>query len=414
MSTLILTLPPTAVAATPEYDYVLTPDGQQVGAHGRAAASLLPAQPGRGTEVVALIPAQSVSWHCVTVPERVLRSLLSARLEPARARAVLSGVLEEQLLDDADNLHFAVFAAMTSEPAPAANAWVAICDRAWLHGHLQALEVAGRAVSRIAAECTPAPAGAAHALLVGEGPDAQLQICDAQGVRLLPLQGAGLALALADADLEIRAEPAAMALAQTHFGNRVSLQSHAEHVLEAARSPWNLAQMELTASASGRLGKRLRAGWQQLLQAPQWRPVRWGLTALLLVHVVALNAMAWQQRRSLDEQRSAIQRVLRQTFPDIQLVIDAPLQMQRAVDDLARARGMGSDADLGRVLSLVTTMAPPTTAVSSIDFSGRQIRLKTTGLPPGHVTDLNTALESRGLRSRLQDDALVIEPKEQR
>ena len=58
MSTLILSLPLPA-SGTPEYDYVLTSDGQQVLAQGRSPASTLPAQAGRGAEVVAMLPARA-------------------------------------------------------------------------------------------------------------------------------------------------------------------------------------------------------------------------------------------------------------------------------------------------------------------------------------------------------------------
>jgi len=414
MPILILSLPTANASATLEYDYVLTPDGQQISTQGRAALSVLPTQAGRGTDVVAIVPIQALSWHRVTLPERVLRSLLGAKLEPVRARAVLAGVMEDQLLDEAQNLHFAVFEAPPAGDNAAANAWVAVCDRTWLQGHLRALEAAGRTVGRLAAECTPTAAGASQALVVGEGQDAHVQISTEHGVRLLPWQGAGLALVAAEADIDIRAEPAAMAMAQSSLGNRVQLQSHSEHLLEAARSPWNLAQLELTDSASGRLGKRLQAAWQQLLQAPQWRPVRWGLLGLALVHILGLNALAWQQRSQLDQQRNAMQRMLQQTFPDVQLVVDAPLQMQRAVDDLARARGVGSGTELGRVLSLVTTLAPQSVTVSAIDLTDRQVRLKTTGMEPTAVATINPALEGHGLHARLQGDVLVIEPKDAR
>ncbi len=132
MSTLILTLPLANAAPPPEYDYVLTSDGQQITAQGRTAASLLPATAGRGAEVVAVIPARALSWHGITLPERVLRSMLSGRIEPARARGVLAGVLEEQLLDDSEKLHFAVFGAPPAASGDAPRAWVAACDRAWL------------------------------------------------------------------------------------------------------------------------------------------------------------------------------------------------------------------------------------------------------------------------------------------
>lgn len=413
MTTLILALPLAAVAASPEYDYVLTPDGQQVTSAGRAVASMLPAQPGRPAEVVAVIPARALSWHCISLPERVLRSMLSGRIEPARARVVLAGVMEEQLLDEPDHLHFAVFAA-ANEAVDAPKAWVAVCDRAWLQAGLQALELAGHTVSRMVAECTPTQGGPAHALLSGDMQPAQLLLCTPQGVSLLPLLPASLTLAQAHGELEVLAEPAVMDLAEKAFGNRATLQTRAQRLLLAAQSPWNLAQLELSASPGGRFLKRLTSAWQQVMHSPQWRPVRWGLVTLMLVHVLALNALAWRQRALLVDQRAAIQGVLKQSFPDVQLVIDAPLQMQRAVDDLARSRGTGSDADLGRVFSIISTAAPAGLSLSSIDLNGKQLRLAAAGLDAATVQNLMSALEVRGLHGQLQDGQLTIAPKESR
>jgi general secretion pathway protein L len=412
MSTLILTFPLTTGNGAPEYDYVLTPDGLQLGAQGRASAALLPAQPGRGTEVVALIPARALSWHCISLPERVLSSLLRGRLEPARVRGVLTGVLEEQLLDDAEQLHFAVFAAPAAEAGAAPRAWVAVCGRAWLQSSLQALEAAGHRVARIVAECTPAQPGTATALLSGEMQPAQMLLCTPQGVSLLPLLPASLALAQAQSSLEVFAEPAVMALAEKHFGSRATLQTHGQRLLQAAQSPWNLAQLEFSASRGGRFFKVLASFWQQVWRAPQWRPARWSVLALLLVQVLALNALAWRQRALLDDKRAAVQAVLTQTFPEVRLVIDAPLQMQRAVDDLARAHGVGSGTDLGRVLSIISPLAPPGMRLSAITLTSKQLRLGATGLDPATVTNLTAALDARGLRAQLQDGQLVVETKE--
>jgi general secretion pathway protein L len=415
MSTLILYLPLSPAAGAPEYDYVLTPDGQQLGAQGRAAAALLPAQGMRGAGVVAVVPARALSWHRIALPERVLRSLLSGRTEAARVRGVLAGVLEEQLLDEPERLHFAVFAAAPGDGlSEAPQAWVAVCERAWLHAALQSLEAAGRTVGRIVAECTPALAGSAQALLSADMEPAQMLLCTAQGVSLLPVLPNTLGLALAQPDLEVFAEPAVMEMAQRSFGNLVSLQTQAQRLLLAAQSPWNLAQLELSASPGGRLQKRLAAGWQQVQHAPQWRALRWGVLALLLVQVVGLNALAWHQRDAQDAQRAAIQSVLQQTFPEVRLVIDAPAQMQRAVDDLARARGVGADTDLGRVFSAMGLMAPAGTTVSAIELNDKQLQLTATGLDAASAQPLVTALEAQGLRARLQDGQLTITPKEAR
>lgn len=412
MSTLILKLPlSSAGSAPPEYDYVLSPDGLQLGAQGHAPASLLPAQAGRGTDVVAVLPARALSWHCISLPERVLRSLLAGRMEPVRARGVLTGVLEEQVLDDAEQLHFAVFSA-TTEGGDLPKAWVAVCDRAWLQASLQALESAGRTVSRIVAECTPTQAGAARLLLSADMQPAQMLLCTQQGVSLLPLLPNTLTLAQAQTPLDVLAEPAVMALAEMHFGKLATLQTRAQRLLVAAQSPWNLAQLELSASPGGRFLKRLAGSWQHMRHSPQWRPARWSLVALVVVQLAALNVLAWQQRTLLAEKRGRIQNLLQQTFPDVQLVIDAPLQMQRAVDDLARARGVGSDAELGLVLSLISPVAPPGMGLSAIELKGKQLRLSATGLDPAAAHTLAAVLEARGLHVQPQDGQLLIEARE--
>lgn len=71
---------------------------------------------GSGDEVVAVAPARALSWHQVELPQGVSTS-------STRLRAVLEGLLEERLLDDAENLHFAL------EPTidPGLPFWVAVC-----------------------------------------------------------------------------------------------------------------------------------------------------------------------------------------------------------------------------------------------------------------------------------------------
>lgn len=412
MPTLILYLPLSPGTNAPEYDYVVTQTGQAVQTHGRATASLLPVQGGRGTEVVAVVPARALSWHRVALPERVLRSVLSSRSEPARVRGILAGVLEEQLLDEPERLHFAVFAGAANGPSEAPEAWAAVCDKAWLQTSLHALELSGNAASRIVAECTPSQTGVPQALLSEDLQPAQMLLCTAQGVSLLPLSGASLAIAQAQSGLEVFAEPAVMALAQSSFGNQVTLQTRAQRLLLAAQSPWNLAQLEISASAGGRLQKRMAFAWQQLLHGAPWRPVRLGLLALLLVQVAALNALAWRQHNLQDAQRAAIQGVLQQTFPDVGLVIDAPLQMQRAVDDLARARGAGSTGDLGQVLSVLAPLAPNGLNLSAIESGGQQLRLDMPNLDPAQGSAMVAALQARGLRAKLQGGQLQVSAPE--
>ena len=144
MSTLILHLP---AGPAGEYAYALSSDGLRADRHGHAAAGLLP-DPGRTGQTVAVVPHQALSWHLVSLPHGVPTG---SRRGHVRLRAVLDGLLEERLLDEPSQLHLALQPqARAGEPC-----WVAACNKAWLHAHLQALESAGRPVGRIVPECPP-------------------------------------------------------------------------------------------------------------------------------------------------------------------------------------------------------------------------------------------------------------------
>ena len=108
MTRLLLTAPLPPVSAGSEYGWALSgDDGLTLLSQGRAPLDLLPA----GAEVVLGIPAAALSWHQVTLPQGSLRGA-------PRLRAVLDGLLEDQLLDEPEALHFAVAPdARTGAPA---------------------------------------------------------------------------------------------------------------------------------------------------------------------------------------------------------------------------------------------------------------------------------------------------------
>ena len=136
MSTLILFLPQAPCGPTTAFSYTLTADGHTELRHASAPAALLPEPARPGGEVVAVVPARALSWQRVQLPQGVP---LGAGQQTPRLRSVLEGLLEDQLLDDPAQLHFAL------EPGARAGkpVWVAVCDRAWLREALQVLEAAG-------------------------------------------------------------------------------------------------------------------------------------------------------------------------------------------------------------------------------------------------------------------------------
>ena len=394
MATLILTLPRTGLQAGSVLDYVLSPDGLAVGTASSAPLALLPnAGTGRVTETLLLVDAAQLSWHRVQLPK-------GASGNSARLRAVLVGLLEDQLLDDPAVLHFAL------EPGAAkdASTWVAVCDKAWLRSSLQALEAAGIAVARIVPELTPsAPAdadpsapGADSLYAIDNAGQPLLLHASASGVTPWPMQASTVALLQWPQDAPLRAEPTVAALAEQLFGRSVQLQSRAERVLAACQSDWDLAQLDLVNNQRSRSLKRIVGAARALLQAPRWRAVRWSLLALVAVNLLGLNVRAGAERAAMQAQRKAIDTVLTGTFPATQVVVDAPAQMQRAVAALQQNAGALGARDFETLLGAWAHAAPAAPAPSGIDFANGELHLHGVALAGPALAEATQALKAQG------------------
>ena len=404
MTRLLLIAPSPLALAGAEFGWALSgDDGLTLLAHGRAPLDLLPA----GTEVVLGLPGAALSWHQVTLPQGSLRAA-------PRLRAVLDGLLEDRLLDEPEQLHFAI------EPGARAGLpmWVAVCQRSWLRALVQTLEAAGRRVVRIVPEFAPQPPDAPTLLFVtGEPEAALLTRCDAYGVVSLPLAQASAALAgelpLASVVL---AEPAVEEAAAQALGQRVPmLQLPQRWLQQAMSSAWELAQFDLAVSGRARAGKKFASVLHALRYAPEWRAARWGVALLLLTQLIGLNAWAWKERNALTAKRLAVNSILQQSFPAVKLVRDAPLQMAREVATLQQSTGQVAPQDFEPMLgALATTLAglPNASAAkppSAIDFSAGQLRLRGLGLAPADVPALASAMVSRGYSVRAEGDLLLLQ-----
>lgn len=404
MSTLILTLPASAASPQAGYAYALTPDGQHLAGHASAPTALLPA-PGRGGEVVAVVPAGRLSWHSVELPRGIGPG--SARLRP-----VLESLLEDRLLDEPDQLHLA----LAPDAAAGGRAWVASCDRAWLRGHLQALDAAQRPVTRIVPELAPA-AGPTQLHAVGEAEQASLLLTGEAaggGVLLLPLNAAALALAAPDIaeDSLLTAEPGLAAEAEQLLQRKAQLRTPAQRALLAAQSRWDLAQFEFASSGRNRAARRLAEGLRDFRHAPAWRPARWGMALLLLAQVAGLNAWAWKTEAALQARQAAIRDTLTQTFPQVRLVVDAPLQMAREVAALRQATGATSGRDLEAMLAALGQALPPGQGIGAIEYSAGAARLKGLSLGTAELGQLATALRPLGYQARAEGDSLLVQAAE--
>ena len=406
MSTLIIALPLPDAPAAAEYRYALSADGVALGSQGAAPLALLPAVPRASGDIVALVPLRALSWHRVTLPK-------GTHAGSPRLRAVLEGLLEERLLDEPASLHFAL------EPGArrAERIWVAACNRAWLRDALQALEAAGRPVSRVVPEFAPPPdtgADTRHWALhaIGSSPEQGTWVAVGQGadqgITSLPLAASALVLLQPDADTPVWAEPAVAAPAEALLGRPVALQTPAERWLLAARSGWDLAQFDLASTGSTRALKKAGSWGNSLLRAPQWRAARWGALVLLAVNLVGLNAWAWREQSTLQSKQQAVRGTLQQTFPGVKVVVDAPVQMEREVALLRQATGGVSGRDLEAMLGALAQALPADKALQALEFSGAEARLKGASLSPEQINTAAAQLRAAGYSLRQDGDTLLV------
>lgn len=410
MSVLIVYLPATPPGLATEYRYAQSRDGQTLLAYGGATASTLPPT-GVGHDVVAVVPVRALSWHLIELPKGTLKG------GATRLRTVLEGLLEERLLDEAQNLHFALAPqAVAGKPV-----WVAVCDKAWLKACLGPLEAAGRPVSRIVPEFTPlSQDGIATPdvpiktplYAIGEPSEAWLVQAQTNGVTVLPLLPVVAArfMAKPDAPTTVLAEPAVMELASNLFPDRVSLQQAPERWVQTLQSPWDLAQFDLANSGRQRLFKRLSDVALELLHGPRWRAARWALPVLIAANLIGLNTWAWKENLALTQRRAEVQAVLTQTFPQVKVVVDAPIQMAREVALLRQNAGTTARQDLENLLTAVGSGLSPAESfpLTRLDYAEGELRLAGAGVTDSKLQDLKTRLEPQGYALRMDGDSLVI------
>lgn len=411
MSTLVVQIPerqrlsarggaaPESSGLGTEYAYVSTSDGLTMTGQGECGAALLP----KAATVVALLADTDVSWHRITLP----------KAPAARLRAALAGVLEEALLADAEEVHLAV--------APGASAgqptWVAAVDRAWLRAELAALEKANVFVERIVPASWPDDPPSGHFAETRADAAAPEQgvlphWAHADGVASIRLQG-GLARALvprpAPPGTRWSATPGAVAAAEQWLGMPVNVMSRAERALQAARSLWDLRQFDLAQRTRG--ARALRDALRKFT-SPQWRPVRFGLAALLAAQIVGLNLWAWHQRSTIESRQQAVQAAVRAAFPrasDLDLQRDAGAVMQREVQSLRTLAGKPGETDLETMLQAAASAWPADRPpVEQLRYESGRLTLAAGGWSEQQVAQFRSLLQPAGWQVEANGAQLVL------
>lgn len=377
-------------------DYAVTDDGRSARECARSPLAQLP----RAARVVVLIPPERLSWHRVTLPRGSLARGWWRGRDAQHLRRVLDGLLEDHLLDEPQDLHLA----LQPDARDQSEVLLAACERTWLLQHLQMLRQSGLSPQRILPLL--APDNAAAALHLAGEPD-HVHLVSLQGALplCLPLQDSSVQALRATQDTVV-ATPALAACGETFFQQRLQVQAQAQRLLQASQSRWDLAQFEFAAWAPSGVGQRLVQALATLWQSPHWRPARWALLTLVLVQVIGLQALAWQTRASLHTRQAELETTLRQTFPHVTAVLDAPLQMERELSLLRRTSATPGARDLEVMLSALGQAG--VTDLDTLDYAGGELRLRSRSGTPAlgahtsAMAGMGYRLDAEGERSVLR------------
>jgi general secretion pathway protein L len=281
-----------------------------------------------------------------------------------------------------------------------------------LQAALLALENAGLSIERVTAASVPGVAPRGH-FYTQDGTEAAtpwLALAQPDGVACLRLQGS-LARALQPADgagVSWTATPAAATAAERWLGTPVALLTDSERALETAgpAGGLNLRQFDLAARHRGT--RALREAFKRF-RSTEWRPVRWGLTALVAVQLLGLNLQAWQQSQLLTARRTAMVDLLKATHPGVRAVLDAPLQMESETERLRAAAGRPGDKDLEALLGAAAGAWPDGLGPAQmLRFEGGRLTVAAPGWTEAQLTQFRDRLRGAGYGADASEGRLTV------
>jgi general secretion pathway protein L len=384
-----------AVGSIPtDWFWATTANGTSVEQQGTGPVSAMP----QTEAAVGVLSELDVSWHAITLP----------RAPAGKLRAALVGVLEEHLLTEPESVHVAV--------APAAEAgeraWVAIVDRVWLTDCLAAFERQGLIIDRVVPQLWPGDGSHGHffdAAPAGGSPEPAIAMADVNGIACLPIAGT-LARALLPASaaqaMRWTAPPSVAAAAERWLGAQVSLESAGERLLRASRSTWNLRQFDLVARRRGTLAVRDAV---RRFMRPAWRPLRLGLICAAVVQVLALNLWAWSHRQVLADKQEAQSALLTDTHPQVRVVRNPPLQMERETEVLRAAAGRPGPGDFETLLAAASAAWPEQQGpMQNLRFQPGQLSLAASGWSAEDTRRFSERLKPAGLTVTAQNGRVTV------
>ena len=342
------------------------------------------------SDVVAVVPARRLSWHRVEIPPALKRQ--SKRIE-----VFLRNALEDAVLEEQSELHFALAPNWAKEKA----AWVAVCNRPWLRGHLDGLAAAGYVVTRLIPELHPTVEP--RLLALGHNRHPMLWFTNArEGVWGLPLDKETAATALiglngdrAVSPDKIFADAPGSRYLDSQQDKAVTLIANGEHIQWSRSSEWDMLQWSLQSSESSRL---LSKGWRNVNRwwfDLKWKRFRQGLAAVIVVNLVGLNVWSAMVQAQFDRQNDELLQLFKASYPQVQVVIDPHRQMLAEVRR-TQAQSKVTRASFLAAIGALGELTPPEAGLAKeIQFRAGVLTVKGLTQSPQQTALIRTKLAGK-------------------
>jgi len=387
------------VATSTVVDYVATGGNAS---HGQTPIALLP----KASAVDLVFDASDVFTTAIEPP----------KLSEGKLRLALPNLLEERLLADPADCHFAFRAPRsggnTEIEAPSLMP-VAVIDRGLLTRALDAITESGYRVRAAYSEIYTVPPPAAGVLSVridrGRG-IARSGLHDGFAFDVGEDVPATLALAVRQYGIKrIHAYGKEAARLSNHAGAlNVQVDVHADEV-DLASTAGAVDLLQGAFAQGGFMGSLLPGSWMPALSARALKvPLGWAAAAVV-VAIAGMNIYYLKLDGESKAIRSQMEASFRSNFPQTTAVVDPIEQTKRQLSDLRSRAGIPSANDFS-VLNARTAMLlsiAPVGSVAGMEYRDNALKVKFkpgTGDNPALQNTLRSAAVQQGLTVRFEGD----------
>ena len=370
-----------------------------------------------GETPIALLPRASAVDIVFDSADVFVTAIEAPKLSDAKLRQALPNMLEDRLLSESSDLHYAfeppARSSGTTTLAAQPKIAIAVIDRVLLTRALDVFNEVGIRVRAAYSEIYSIPPPAAGALSV--------RVDRARGIARSG-RHEGFAF-----DLEGTALPASIALAVRQLGvkrlwafgrdanklqamgREAGLQvdvSQRDVDLSAADTGVNLLQGPF--AQGGLFGGLAIAGLPKMTMATLKAPLVWAAVALG-TFIVGMNAYFFKLETELRDLRAQMETSFRSAFPEATAVVDPVLQTQRQLGGLRARAGLASADDFSvlnaQLAQLLSTA--PLGSVAGLEFRDGSLKVKFkpgTAENPGLQNALRAQAIQQGLNLRFEAD----------